>query len=88
MLQTAHRTDLDPYICSQVNTPSQPSKFWTKNWVERNYYSYRMYNTNSQIKFKIILLKSSLRDYSNEFILVRKIITVVGAEADNSLKCL
>ena len=80
MLRTAHRTDLEQFTHISV----QPSKFRTKNWVERNYYSYRMYNTNSQIKFKIILLKSSLRDYSNEFILVRKIITVVGAEADNS----
>ena len=33
------------------NTPNQPSKFSTKNWVEVNDDSRRTYNTNSQIKF-------------------------------------
>ena len=47
------------------NTPSQPTKFRTKNWVETNDVVRRMYNTNSQIKFKISMLKSSLCDYSD-----------------------
>ena len=34
------------------NTPNQPSKFKTKNWVEINNGSYEMYSTASQIKFK------------------------------------
>ena len=34
------------------NTPNQPIKFRTKNWVEINNESSRMYNTNSQIRFK------------------------------------
>ena len=34
------------------NTPNQPSKFRTKNWVEINDDSRGTYNTNSQIKFK------------------------------------
>ena len=42
------------------NTLNQPSKFRTKNWVEINNESRRNYNTNSQIKFKTIMLKSSL----------------------------
>ena len=33
------------------NTPNQPSKFWTKNWVKINDDLHRTYNTNSQIKF-------------------------------------
>ena len=33
------------------NTPNQPSKFRTKNWVEINDESRGTYNTNSQIKF-------------------------------------
>ena len=39
------------------------------------------YNTNSQIKFKTTLLKSSLCDYSNAYILARGIIKVIGKGA-------
>ena len=34
------------------NSPNQPAKFRTKNWVEVNDDVRGMYNTNSQIKFK------------------------------------
>ena len=34
------------------NTPNQPTKFRTKNWVEVNDGSYGVYNIGSQIKFK------------------------------------
>ena len=43
------------------NTPNQSSKFKTKNWVEINDDSRRTYNTNSQIKFKTSMFKSSLK---------------------------
>ena len=42
------------------NTPNQPSKFKTKNWVKINGDSRGRYNTNSQIKSKTSMLKSSL----------------------------
>ena len=45
------------------NTPNQPSKFRTKNWVEINNDARGTCNTNSQIKFKASMLKSSLLDY-------------------------
>ena len=45
------------------NTPSQPSKFRTKNYVEINDNSRGMCNTSSHIKFKNLMLKSSLCDY-------------------------
>ena len=34
------------------NTPNEPPKFRTQNWVEVNDGSYGVYNTGSQIKFK------------------------------------
>ena len=40
------------------NTPNQPTKFRTKNWIEINDDSSKKYNTNSQIKFKNSILKS------------------------------
>ena len=52
------------------NTPNQPTKFKTKNWVEMNDDSRRTYNTNSQVKFKTSMLRSSLCDYSDAYILV------------------
>ena len=41
-----------------------------------------MYNTNSDIRFKIIMLKSSLCDYSDANILVKGRITIAGAGDD------
>ena len=52
------------------NTPNQPTKFRTKYWVEINDDARRTYNTNSQIKFKNSMLKSSLCDCSDPNILV------------------
>ena len=63
-------------IISLNNTPNQPSKFRTKNWVEINDDLCGTYNTNSQIKFKTSMLKSSLCDYRDACIAVNGTITV------------
>ena len=63
------------------NASNQPSKFRTQNWVEINDESRGGYNVNSQIKFKTTMLKSSLCDYSDAYILVKGTITVVDASA-------
>ena len=47
------------------NSSIQPTKFRTKNCVEINDDARGTYNTNSQIKFKILMLTSSLCDYSD-----------------------
>ena len=70
------------------DTPNQPSKFRTRNWVEINDESRGVYSVNSQIKFKTTMLKSSLCDYSDAFILVKGTISVTntavaGAASDN-----
>ena len=64
------------------DTSNQPSKFRTKNLVEINDESRGAYNVNSQIKFKTTMLKSSLCDYSDAYILVKGRITIEGAGAD------
>ena len=48
-----------------ANTSNQPTKFRTKNWVEINDDARGTYSTNSQIKFKTSMLKSSLYDYGD-----------------------
>ena len=58
------------------NTPNQLSKFRAKNWVEINDDARGKYNANNQIKFKTSMLKSSLLDYSDAYILVSGIITI------------
>ena len=73
------------------NTLNQPSKFRTRNWIEINDESRGAYNVNSQIKFKTTMLKSSLCDYSDAYILVKGTITVnnsaaQGAAANNTNK--
>ena len=47
-----------------------------KTWVEINDDSRGTYNTNSQVKFKTSMLKSSLCNYSEPYILVKGTITV------------
>ena len=61
---------------------NQPCKFRTKNWVEINDESRGTYNDNSQIKFKTTMLKCSLCDYSDGYILVKEKITVTEAGDD------
>ena len=70
---------------------NQPSKFKTKNWVEVNDESREKYNVNSQIKSKAAMLKSSLSDYNDAYILVKETITVnntaaADANANNTNK--
>ena len=47
------------------NISNQLSKFRTENWTEVNYQSRGVYNTNSDIRFKTTMLKSSLCDYND-----------------------
>ena len=59
-------------IANLLDTESnQPSKFRTKNWVEINDESREIYAVNKQIKFKTSMLRSSLCDYSDVYILVK-----------------
>ena len=71
------------------DTPNQPSKFRTRNWVEINDESRGAYNVNSQIKFKTTMLKSSLCDCSDAYILVKGTVSVnntaaTGAAVNNN----
>ena len=60
------------------DTSNQPSKFRRGNWVEINDEARGAYNVNSQIKFKTTMLKSSLCDYSDAYILVKGTISVTN----------
>ena len=47
------------------NTPNQPTKFRTENWVEINDESRGTYNVNNCIKLKSLMIRSSLCNYSD-----------------------
>ena len=66
------------------NTPNQPSKFWTKNWVDINDKSYKAindkaYDANNDIKFKTSM--TSLCDDSDAYIHVKGTTTITGTAA-------
>ena len=63
------------------NTPKQPSKFRSKNWIEINDDASGTHNTNSQFKFKTTMLKSSLCGYSDAKIPVKGTIIITGGPA-------
>ena len=69
---------------------NKPSKFRTRNWVEINDNIRGAYSPNKQIRFKTAMLRSSLCDYSDAYILVKGNISVnnnagagAGAAANN-----
>ena len=74
------------------NASNQPSKLRARSWVEINDESRGTYNVNSQVKFKTTMLKSSLCDYSDAYIIVKGTITVnntaaaADAEVNNTNK--
>ena len=68
------------------NTQNQPAKFGTKNSVAISDDSSDTYNTHSQIKFKTSLLRPSLCDDSDAYILASGTITVIGAGANDTVK--
>ena len=57
-------------------TSNQRTKFRAKNWVEINDESRGKYNKDNQIRFKTSMLRSTLFDYSDAYILVKGTITV------------
>ena len=58
------------------NESNKPSKFRTKKWVEINDDIIGAYSPNRLIRFKAAMLRSSLCDYSDAYILVKGNITV------------
>ena len=79
-------------IANLLNVESnKPSKFRTRNWVEINDEARGTYSPNKQIKFKTSMLRSSLCNYSDAYVLVKGNITVNntvpdGADANNDNK--
>ena len=52
------------------NESNQPSKFRRRNWIEINDDIRGTYSPNKQIRFKPAMLRSSLCDFSDVYLLV------------------
>ena len=70
---------------------TKPSKFRTRNWVGISDDIRGAYSPNKQIRFKTVMPRSSLCDYSDAYILVKGNISVnnnagAGAAANNTNK--
>ena len=63
--QIEHQIEYQKIINLLDNMPYQPSKFRAKNLVEIIDDARGTYSTNSQVKFKLTMLKSILCDYSD-----------------------
>ena len=64
-------------LLSEDNESEQLSKFVTREYVRVNSLS-KTYDENKSIRFKTPMLRSSLCDYSDAYILVKGTITVTG----------
>ena len=74
-----------------ADASNKPPKFRTRNWVEMNDDIRSEYSPNKQIRFKTVMLRSSLCDYSDVYILIKGSISVNntavgGATANNANK--
>ena len=58
-------------------------KFLTKTWIEVNYLSSGQYSVDKNIRFKTLMLKLDLCNYSDVYIIVKGITTVKGTETAN-----
>ena len=58
-------------ITNLDNALNQPSKFRTENWIEINDNIRGAYSPNTQMRFKTAMLRSSLCDYGDAYILVK-----------------
>ena len=66
------------------NASNKPSKLRTRNWFEINDDIRGAYPANKQIRFKTAMLRSSLCDYSDAYILVKGNIIVNNTAADGA----
>ena len=72
-------------IANLLNDASnKPSKFRARNWIEINDDIIGEYSPDKLIRFKTAMLRSSLCDYSDAYILVKGNITVNNTAADGA----
>ena len=64
------------------NIPDKVPRFIIKKWIEVHDQSGGTYSTNRQIRFKTLMLRSDLCDFSDAYIVVKGIVTVSADKRD------
>ena len=59
------------------NTSDKVPRFITKKWIEVHHQSRKTYNTSKEIRFKTSMLRSDLCDYSDAYMLLKKLLLLV-----------
>ena len=70
-------------LLSEDNESEKLSKFVTREYVRVNSLS-NTYNENKSVRFKTLMLRSNLCDYSDAYILVKGTITVTAPGVNNN----
>ena len=78
--------DYQKIIILLDNTDNQPSKFRTRNWDEIKDESRAAYNNNenTNIKFETSMIRTTLCDYSDAYILVKGTISIPNMVAQGA----
>ena len=71
---------------SKLLNNSTVSKFVTKNWIELNNLSGSQYSVNKNTRFKTLMLRSDLCDYSDAYIVVKGTIDLLADDANENDK--
>ena len=82
-------TDIYLYIQKKKKDSKAENYWWSKiniYWAKINDESRGTYNKDNQIRFKISMLRSSLCDYSDVYVLVKRTITVANTTAQGQVK--
>ena len=75
---------MEHYKISKLLKVSTVSKFVAKKWIEINDLSSGQYSVNKNLRFKISVLRSNLRDYSDAYILGKGTIDLLAAAANEN----
>ena len=62
------------------------SKFVTREWIKVNDFSGGQYPVNKNIRFKTLILRSDLHDYSDAYIVVKGAIDLLPAATNENGK--
>ena len=73
---------------SKLLKDSTASKFVTRKWIEVNDLSGNQYSVNKNIRFKISMLRSDFQNYSDAYIVAKRIIDLgFAGNNDMTQKC-
>ena len=75
---------MEHHNISKLLNDSVVSKFLSRKWIEVNDLSGGQYSTDKNVRFKTLMLRSNLCDYSDSYLFVKETIDI-GVAGNNAL---